>query len=142
MAQPFFFPTNKSVISEPHGDLMHWSLSCAFTSNISVYEEGSTAPYYSHTSLGQPPAPQGCIICIIDCFTSYGTGSFFQKSPFLRKAFKNYLQKTYGIFRMQGGGGGVWRGHFPYVFSWVTIFFYLLMPPHCNLCVHFNYFTL
>ena len=36
-----FFPTNKSDISEPHVDLLHWNLSWAFTFNISVYEEGS-----------------------------------------------------------------------------------------------------
>ena len=36
-----FFPTNIPDISEPHGDLLHWNFSWAFTFYISVYEEGS-----------------------------------------------------------------------------------------------------
>ena len=40
MVQPIFFPTNKSDISEPHGDLLNWNLSWAFTFSISVNEKG------------------------------------------------------------------------------------------------------
>ena len=36
-----FFPTNIPDISEPHGDLLHWNFSWAFTFYISVYSEGS-----------------------------------------------------------------------------------------------------
>ena len=42
-----FFPTYISDISEPHGDLLHWNLSWAFTYNISVDEEGSAPEKYS-----------------------------------------------------------------------------------------------
>ena len=34
-------PKIKYDIGEPHGDLLHWTLSWAFTLNISVHEEGS-----------------------------------------------------------------------------------------------------
>ena len=40
-----FFPTNIPDISEPHGDLLHWNFSWAFTFYISVYEEGSVLPW-------------------------------------------------------------------------------------------------
>ena len=46
VAQPLFFQQqNKSVIGEPHRDLLHWNLSWAFTFKISVYKEKSECMY-------------------------------------------------------------------------------------------------
>ena len=35
----YILPTIKYVISEPHGDLLHWNLSWASTFNFLVHEE-------------------------------------------------------------------------------------------------------
>ena len=36
----YILPTIKYVISEPHGDLLHWNLSCSLTFNFLVHQEG------------------------------------------------------------------------------------------------------
>ena len=35
----YILPKIKYVISEPHGDLLHWNLSCSLTSNFLVHQE-------------------------------------------------------------------------------------------------------
>ena len=36
----YILPKIKYVISEPHGDLLHWNLSCSLTFNFLVHQEG------------------------------------------------------------------------------------------------------
>ena len=36
----YILPTIKYVISEPHGDLLHWNLSCSLTFDFLVHQEG------------------------------------------------------------------------------------------------------
>ena len=35
----YILPKIKYVISEPHGDLLHWNLSCSLTFNFLVHQE-------------------------------------------------------------------------------------------------------
>ena len=36
----YILPKIKYVISEPHGDLLHWNLSCSLTFDFLVHQEG------------------------------------------------------------------------------------------------------
>ena len=57
-----FFPTNIPDISEPHGDLLHWNFSWAFTFYISVYEEGSVCVVTSRKN----KSAKFCFVCCIN----------------------------------------------------------------------------